>query len=207
MIFQVLTKKGGAKNIGLVARPSPLALGHLFSFLLSRKTGMASAVGVESSSLLQAPRPLDVAMPAPTATIALNATATVKEGAPTAASPPGDASTALKLADCIVRVSAALAELGATVEALKGKRERREVTWLDISARERESLARRVGGFQSALADIDCGAGGLLRLLIAFSLFSMPRCDIRDQFQGTQMINSTGRGELSSSEQLRFCSN
>ena len=166
---------------------------------------MASAVGVESSSLLQAPRPLDVAMPAPTATIALNATATVKEGAPTAASPPGDASTALKLADCIGRVSAALAELGATVEALKGKSERREVTWLDISARE--SLARRVGGFQSALADIDCGAGGLLRLLSAFSLFSMPRCDIRDQFQGTQMINSTGRGELSSSEQLRFCSN
>ena len=32
LIFQVLTKKGGAKNIGLVARPSPLALGHLFSF-------------------------------------------------------------------------------------------------------------------------------------------------------------------------------
>jgi hypothetical protein len=106
---------------------------------------MASAVGVESSSLLQAPRRLDVAMPAPTATIALNATAPVKEGVPTAASPPGDASTALKLADCIGRVSAALAELGATVEALKGKSERREVTWLDISARERVPRSTRRG--------------------------------------------------------------
>lgn len=106
---------------------------------------MASAVGVESSSLLQAPRRLDVAMPAPTATIALNATSTVKEGAPTTASPPGDASTALKLADCIGRVSAALAELGATVEALKGKSERREVTWLDISARERVPRSTRRG--------------------------------------------------------------
>lgn len=139
--FSGVDKKKGEQKTS----DSSLALGHLFPSILSRKTGMASAVGVESSSLLQAPRRLDVAMPAPTATIALNATAPVKEGVPTAASPPGDASTALKLADCIGRVSAALAELGATVEALKGKSERREVTWLDISARERVPRSTRRG--------------------------------------------------------------
>lgn len=90
---------------------------------------MAPAVGIESSTLLPAPRPLDVAMPT-TTVVSLSATATTDGGALALAAPPtpGDASTALKLADCIGRVSAALAELGATVEALKGKEEKREIS-------------------------------------------------------------------------------
>lgn len=87
---------------------------------------MAPAIGVvESSTLLPAPRPLDVAMPATATTLVSGATTAAGNGdglAPAApAGPPGGASTALKLADCIGRVSAALAELGATVEALKGE--------------------------------------------------------------------------------------
>ena len=112
---------------------------------------MAPAVGVESSTLLPAPRPLDVAM----TTIALSATATTDGGgAPAAAPPPGDASTALKLADCIGRVSAALAELGETVEALKGKSEREgeRVGMARYFSEESESLAGRVGGCRVLLS-------------------------------------------------------
>lgn len=90
---------------------------------------MAPAVGVESATLLPAPRPLDVAMPASASAagtvVSMDATAAATDLAVAGAAaavdaPPGGASTALKLADCIGRVSAALAELGATVEALKG---------------------------------------------------------------------------------------
>ena len=52
---------------------------------------------------------------------AMMATGEDEETAAAALPPSGGASTALKLADCIGRVSAALAELGATVEALKGE--------------------------------------------------------------------------------------
>jgi len=50
-----------------------------------------------------------------------------------------NAANALKLADCIGRVSAALAELGATVEALKGE-------WFEASELNRYFLEKASGG-------------------------------------------------------------
>ena len=91
-----------------------------------------SDVGVEAPTcLLPAPRPLDVAMMAPattgttaaTTTTMISLSATAADDAAVVTPSPY---TALKLADCIGRISAALAELGATVEALKGKKERGE---------------------------------------------------------------------------------
>ena len=92
-----------------------------------------SDVGVEAPTcLLPAPRPLDVAMmaPATTGTTAATTTTTMMSLSATAADDAAVVTpspyTALKLADCIGRISAALAELGETVEALKGKKERGE---------------------------------------------------------------------------------
>jgi hypothetical protein len=118
--------------VPLPRSPSRVLLPYL-SFLSLRRAvsdhfRMAPAVGVESATLLPAPRPLDVAMPASAAMDATTTAAAVTDLAAagdSADAPPGGASTALKLADCIGRVSAALAELGATVEALKGEYERR----------------------------------------------------------------------------------
>ena len=150
---------------------------------------MAPAVGVESSTLLPAPRPLDVAMPAMTAAAAVSLSATTAADGdgddgvaptPPAPPPPGGASTALKLADCIGRVSAALAELGATVEALKGKEERtgiieftRGEIFSMMMGRERsESLGRGVSEGEWKLLH---RRGSVFRHLIAFSPFLMLR--------------------------------
>ena len=141
---------------------------------------MAPSVGIESSTLLPAPRPLDIAMPT-TTIVSLSATATTDGGALALAAPPapGDASTALKLADCIGKVSAALAELGATVEALKGKDEKREILIINFT---RYFLVESLGlrrGFRRGRRD--CNFGGVLRLPSCFfSLSQCLDCDIND---------------------------
>ena len=151
---------------------------------------MAPAIGVESTTLLPAPLPLDVAMPATaTATLVSSATAAGDDGAH--APPPGGASTALKLADCIGRVSAALAELGATVEALKGK-ERRGINYDFTMERyflmmggargrcARDSLVARGGGFRGAgRGSHNCCAPAWRRLPSPDRLFSFPNASVR----------------------------
>lgn len=97
---------------------------------------MTPAIEVEAS--LPEPRPLDRVDAAAAAArrtsgngaagvnggggiIAVTATTAATAAASAAADDNNNNANALKLADCIGKVSAALAELGATVEALKGE--------------------------------------------------------------------------------------